>query len=42
MEKQRFDNYQAPQLEVLEVEIESGFATSGEGNPNDYGWGGGI
>ena len=28
--KQLFKNYEAPQVEVIEVEVEKGFATSGE------------
>lgn len=40
MEKQI---YIAPDLEVLEIKIEKGFALSdSEGDPSDYGWGGDL
>lgn len=39
MKKQEFVKYETPQVEVIEVEVEKGFATSGDGyggtnNPN--------
>jgi hypothetical protein len=34
MEKVRILNYEAPQVEIIEVEVETGFATSGE--PADF------
>ena len=37
MEKQ---NYIAPEMEVLEVKIEQGFAATGDGDPSDFGNGG--
>ena len=30
--------YEAPQVEIIEVEVESGFCVSGD-DPQDYGWG---
>lgn len=27
------NGYEAPQVEIVEVEVEKGFAVSGEGNP---------
>lgn len=38
MEKVRVLNYESPQVEIIEVEVEQGFATSG--NPSDYEYGG--
>ena len=32
--------YEAPKVEVIEVQVEKGFATSG--GPNDFGYGGGL
>ncbi len=32
--------YEAPKVEVIEVQVEQGFATSGE--PTDYQWGGNL
>ena len=32
--------YEAPQVELMEVEVEKGFATSA--NPADFGWGGNL
>ena len=32
MEKNMFLSYEAPVVEVIEVEVEKGFALSGEGN----------
>lgn len=29
--------YEAPEVEIVEVEVEQGFQASGE--PRDYGWG---
>jgi hypothetical protein len=34
--------YEAPTVEVLEVEVEKGFAASGSGSPADPGDGGGA
>ena len=34
--------YEAPQVEVIEVEVEQGFAVSGEGQLYDFGNGGNI
>ncbi len=39
MEKQI---YIAPDLEVLDIKVEKGFAQSGDGELNDYGWGGDL
>lgn len=39
MEKQVFESYEAPQVEIIEVEVEKGFATSGgaeSGNPVSF------
>ena len=33
-------NYETPQVELMEVEVEKGFATSA--NPADFGWGGDL
>ena len=33
-----FENYEVPQVEIIEVEVEKGFASSGE--PGD--WGDGV
>ena len=33
-------NYEAPQVELMEVEVENGFAASA--NPADFGWGGDL
>lgn len=33
MNKNEFLNYEAPQVEVIEVEVEKGFAVSGDGYP---------
>ena len=32
--------YEVPKVEVIEVEVEQGFAISGE--PSDYQWGGNL
>ena len=32
--------YEAPKVEVIEVQVEQGFAASGE--PGDYQWGGNL
>ena len=39
-EQQAMAAYEAPMVEVVEVEVEQGFATSG--GPNDFGYGGGL
>lgn len=41
-EQQTMVAYEAPKVEVIEVEVEKGFATSGEANPADYEWGGNL
>ena len=33
-------NYETPLVELMEVEVEKGFATSA--NPADFGWGGDL
>lgn len=33
-------NYETPQVELMEVEVEKGFAASA--NPADFGWGGDL
>ena len=33
-------NYETPHVELMEVEVEKGFATSA--NPADFGWGGNL
>lgn len=40
MKEQNFMDYEAPQVELIEVEVEKGFATSA--NPADFGWGGDL
>ena len=37
---QEFLNYEAPQVSVIEVEVEKGFAASAE--PADFGYGGDL
>jgi hypothetical protein len=37
MEKIKILNYESPQVEVIEVEVELGFATSGELSDYEYG-----
>lgn len=34
MEKEKMWSYEAPQVEIIEVEVEKGFASSGEGENN--------
>lgn len=36
------ENYESPAVELIEVLVEMGFASSGEVNPEDYGWGGNL
>ena len=36
MKTTEFLDYEAPQVEVIEVEVEQGFATSGEDAPIDF------
>lgn len=38
MEKQKFASYEAPQVEVIEVEVEKGFATSSSGENGNEGY----
>lgn len=40
MKTNEFLNYEAPQVEIVEVEVEKGFAASGE--PNDIFSGGDV
>ena len=40
MTDNKFLNYEAPQVELIEVEVENGFAASA--NPADFGWGGNL
>lgn len=40
MEKKELLNYEAPQVEVVEVEVERGFEGSGEGGLNNFNPGG--
>ena len=36
-------NYETPQVELIEVEVENGFAASAiPANPADFGWGGNL
>lgn len=43
MKKMEFVKYDAPQVEIIEVEVEKGFAATGdEGNVEDPDYGGGI
>ena len=39
-EQQVMAAYEAPKVEVIEVEVEQGFAASGE--PTDFQWGGDL
>ena len=41
MEKKIVKNYEAPQVEIIEVEIEAGFAASNGNEPWENGWGNG-
>ena len=40
--EQELAAYEAPQVEVIEVEVEQGFAVSGEGQLYDFGNGGNL
>jgi len=40
MEKVEFIRYEAPEVEIIEVEVEKGFAASG--NVEDPNYGGGV
>ena len=40
MKTTEFLNYEAPQVEVVEVEVEKGFAVSGD--PKDFPYGGDV
>ena len=40
MKRKDYGAYEAPKVEVIEVEVEQGFAVSGE--PADYQWGGNL
>ena len=35
MNKQEFTTYEAPEVEIVEVEVEQGFQMSGTGNDSD-------
>ena len=37
---QNFIAYEAPQVELIEVFVEQGFAASGDGDLESVGWGG--
>ena len=37
MEKIRILHYESPEVEIIEVEVEQGFATSGELSDYEYG-----
>ena len=37
MKEKQLQSYEAPQVEIIEVEVENGFCASGE--PQDYEWG---
>ena len=41
-EEQQMVAYEASQVEVIEVEVEKGFAATGDGNVEDPDYGGGI
>mgnify|MGYP004689436359 CR=1 FL=1 len=34
--KEIFSDYQSPKVEMMEIELERGFATSNGGTPGDY------
>ena len=42
MNAQEFLNYEAPQVEIIEVEVEKGFAASAEAALSDFGYGGDL
>ena len=43
MKTNEFLSYEAPQVEIVEVEVEKGFATSGSADdPNDFTYGGDV
>ena len=42
MNEQEFMDYEAPQVEVIEVEVEKGFAQSLSGDTPDFGYGGDL
>lgn len=42
MKTTEFLNYEAPQVEIVEVEVEKGFALSGSADLNDYSYGGTV
>lgn len=41
MDKEKMKAYETPQVEIIEVEVENGFAISGDtsGEGSDMGWG---
>lgn len=41
MKKEKMYAYESPQVEIIEVEVEKGFASSGDagGTGSDMGWG---
>lgn len=42
MKEKDFISYEAPQVEVIEVEVEKGFAQSLSGDTDDFGYGGDL
>lgn len=42
MEKKLFMSYEAPLVEIIEVEVEQGFATSNDGATRDFDFGGDL
>lgn len=42
MKTTEFLNYEAPQVEIVEVEVEKGFAVSGSGDLKDFTNGGSV
>lgn len=42
MKEKDFISYEAPQVEVIEVEVEKGFAASAEPALSDFGYGGDL
>lgn len=42
MKPTEFLNYETPQVEIIEVEVENGFAVSTGDTPNDFPYGGDV
>ena len=42
MKTEEMKNYETPQVEVIEVEVEKGFAASAEPALSDFGYGGDL